>query len=91
MLQPLLDQAKVEVKTQGKPVKKTLLEIALLLVRWAPNYYSDAGDDSYTTQEKDEAKQLLINHGYEQYTNLSPRYKHKLLASVQAELQAPEA
>jgi len=93
ILQPLLEQAEVEAKTQGKPSRKLLLQIAQKLIRWAPNYYSNAGDDSYTPEEKTAAKQLLIANNMENYTSLSTRRKHMLLRQIQQELDElpPEA
>jgi hypothetical protein len=44
ILQPLLEQAAAEQQTRGAPAKKTLFEIAELLVRWAPNLHSSCSD-----------------------------------------------
>jgi hypothetical protein len=63
ILQPLLEQAALEQKSLGAPAKKTLLDIAYKLVRWAPNLYSSCSNPSYSDEEKTAAKTLLRKHG----------------------------
>jgi hypothetical protein len=83
ILQPLLEQAALEQQTLGAPEKKTLLEIAELLVRWAPNLYSSFSSPSYSDEEKTAAKALLKKHGLEKLGNLSPRYKKVTLELIE--------
>lgn len=85
-LEPLLLQAAIEEQSFGAPTKKTLFEIAELLVRWAPNFYSSLSDPSYSDEEKTAAKALLKKHGLEKLGNLSPRYKKQTLQAIKAEL-----
>jgi hypothetical protein len=89
-LSPLLEQAALEQQSMGAPAKKTLLEIADKLVRWAPNLYSSCSNPSYSDQEKTAAKALLKKNGLEKLGNLSPRYKKATLELIAAE-QAKEA
>ncbi len=86
ILQPLLDQADLEQQSLGAPAKKTLLEIADMLVRWAPNLYSSLSDPGYSDKEKTAAKALLKKYGLEKLGNLSPRYKKMTLQAIRAEL-----
>ena len=83
ILQPLLEQAAAEQESLGAPAKKTLLEIAELLVRWAPNLYSSCSDPSYNDEEKTAAKVLLKKYGLEKLGNLSPRYKKSTLEQIE--------
>jgi len=83
ILQPLLEQAALEQQSLGAPAKKTLLEIAELLVRWAPNLYSSYGNPSYSDEEKTAAKALLKKNGLEKLGNLSPRYKKATLELIE--------
>ena len=83
ILQPLLEQAAAEQQSLGAPAKKTLLEIAELLVRWAPNMYSSYSSPSYSDEEKTAAKALLKKHGLEKLGNLSPRYKKATLELIE--------
>ena len=83
ILQPLLEQADLEQQSLGAPAKKTLLEIAELLVRWAPNLYSRFTSPSYSHEEKIAAKTLLKKHGLEKLGNLSPRYKKATLELIE--------
>jgi hypothetical protein len=83
ILQPLLEQATLEQQSLGAPAKKTLLEIAELLVRWAPNLYSSFSSPSYSHDEKTAAKALLKRHGLERLGNLSPRYKKATLELIE--------
>jgi hypothetical protein len=88
ILQPLLEQAALEEQSMGAPEKKTLLEIADKLVRWAPNLYSSLSDPGYSDKEKTAAKALLKKYGLEKLGNLSPRYKKMTLQAIRAELAA---
>jgi hypothetical protein len=83
ILQPLLEQAALEEQSLGAPAKKTLLEIAELLVRWAPNLYSSFSNPSYSDEEKTAAKALLKKYGLEKLGNLSPRYKKATLELIE--------
>jgi len=83
ILQPLLEQAALEQEALGAPAKKTLLEIAELLVRWAPNLYSSYSNPSYSDKEKDAAKVLLKKYGLGNMGNLSPRYKKATLELIE--------
>jgi len=83
ILQPLLEQAALEQEALGAPAKKTLLEIAELLVRWAPNLYSSCSNPGYSDEEKNAAKALLKKHGLENLGNLSPRYKKPTLELIE--------
>ena len=83
ILQPLLEQAALEQQSLGAPAKKTLLEIAELLVRWAPNLYSSCSNPSYSDEEKDSAKALLKKYGLEKLGILSPRYKKATLELIE--------
>ncbi len=83
ILQPLLEQAAAEQQSLGAPAKKTLLEIADLLVRWAPNLYSSFSTPSYSDEEKIAAKTLLKKNGLEKLGNLSPRYKKATLELIE--------
>ena len=83
ILQPLLEQAALEQQSLGVPEKKTLLEIADKLVRWAPNLYSSCGNPSYSEEEKSAAKALLKKNGFEKLGNLSPRYKKPTLELIE--------
>ena len=85
ILQPLLEQAALEEQSLGAPAKKTLLEIADKLVRWAPNLYSSFSNPSYSDEEKNAAKALLKKYGLEKLGNLSPRYKKATLELIAAE------
>jgi len=86
ILQPLLDQAALEEQSLGAPAKKTLLKIAELLVRWAPNLYSSLGNPSYSDEEKTTAKTLLKKYSLQKFGNLSPRYKTQTLQAIGAAL-----
>ena len=90
ILQPLLEQAALEQLSLGAPAKKTLLEIAELLVLWAPNLYSSCSNPSYSDEEKDSAKALLKKYGLEKLGNLSPRYKKATLELIE-KLKAQKA
>jgi hypothetical protein len=83
ILQPLLEQAALEQMSLGAPAKKTLLEIAELLVRWAPNLYSSFSTPSYSNEEKTAAKALLKKYRLEKLGNLSPRYKKATLELIE--------
>jgi len=83
ILQPLLEQAALEQQSLGAPAKKTLLEIAELLVQWAPNLYSSFTSPSYSDEEKTAAKALLKKHNLEKLGNLSPRYKKATLELIE--------
>jgi hypothetical protein len=83
ILQPLLEQATAEQQSLGAPAKKTLLEIAELLVRWAPNLYSSFTSPSYSDEEKIAAKALLKKNGLEKLGILSPRYKKATLELIE--------
>jgi hypothetical protein len=83
ILQPLLEQAALEQQSLGAPAKKTMLEIAELLVRWAPNLYSSFTSPSYSDEEKTAAKALLKKCGLEKLGNLSPRYKKATLELIE--------
>jgi len=83
ILQPLLEQADLEQQSLGVPAKKTLLEIAELLVRWAPNLYSSYSTPCYSDEEKIAAKALLKKNGLEKLGNLSPRYKKATLELIE--------
>jgi hypothetical protein len=83
ILQPLLEQAALEQQSLGSPAENTLLEIAELLVRWAPNLYSSFTSPSYSDEEKIAAKALLKKHGLEKLGNLSPRYKKATLELIE--------
>ena len=89
ILQPLLEQAALEQQSLGAPAKKTLLEIADKLVRWAPNLYSSYSNPGYSDEEKDAAKALLKKHGLGNLGNLSPRYKKATLELIE-QLKAQE-
>ena len=91
ILQPLLEQASLEQQSLGAPAKKTLLEIADKLVRWAPNLYSSCSNPSYSAEEKTAAKALLKKYGLEKLGNLSPRYKKATLDLIDKQLQKKEA
>ena len=90
ILQPLLEQAAAEQQSLGVPAKKTLLEIADKLVRWAPSLYSSCSNPSYSDEEKDSAKALLKKYGLEKLRNLSPRYKKATLELIE-KLKAQKA
>ena len=81
ILQPLLEQADLEEQSLGAPAKKTLFEIAELLVRWAPNLYSSCSDPSYNDEEKIAAKALLKKYGLEKLGNLSPQIQKAYLGA----------
>jgi hypothetical protein len=83
ILQPLLEQAASEQESLGAPSKKTLLEIAEVLVRWAPNLYSSCSNPGYSDEEKTAAKVLLKKNGLEKLGNLSPRYKKTTLELIE--------
>ena len=85
ILQPLLEQAALEQQSLGAPAKKTLLEIADKLVRWAPNLYSSCSNPGYSDEEKTAAKALLKKYGLEKLGNLSPRYKKATLELIEAQ------
>ncbi len=85
ILQPLLEEAALEEQSLGVPAKKTLFEIAELLVQWAPNLYSNFTHPSYSDEEKAAAKALLKKHGLEKLGNLSPRYKQATLQLITQE------
>ncbi len=85
ILQPLLERAALEEQSLGAPTKKTLLEIAYRLVRWAPNLYSGFSNPCYSDKEKDAAKALLKKYGLEKLSNLSPRYKKATLELIEAQ------
>ena len=85
ILQPLLNQAFEEEKTVGYPANKTLLNIAWIMVKCAPNIYSCYGP-SYSVEEKTLAIQLLTKYGYKKLCNLSPRYKKVTLQLIQQKL-----
>jgi hypothetical protein len=89
ILQPLLEQAASEQRSLGAPAKKTMFEIAELLVRWAPNMYSSYSSPSYSDEEKTAAKALLKKNGLEKLGNLSPRYKKATLELIE-KLKAQE-
>ncbi len=82
ILQPLLAQAELEQQSLGAPAKRTLLDIAEKLVRWAPNLYSSYSNPSYSNEEKNAAKELLKKYGLEKLGNLSPRYKKATLELI---------
>jgi hypothetical protein len=86
ILEPLLEQAALEEQSLGAPAKKTLLEIAELLVRWAPNLYSSCSSPCYSDEEKTAAKALLKQYGLATLANLSPRYKKQTLQAIKAAL-----
>ena len=86
ILEPLLEQAALEQQSLGAPAKKTLLEIADKLVRWAPNLYSSCSNPGYSAEEKVSAKALLKKYGLEKLGNLSPRYKNQTLQAIKSEL-----
>ncbi len=83
ILQPLLEQASLEAESLGAPAKKTLLEIADKLVRWAPNLYSSCSNPGYSDEEKIAAKALLKKYGLEKLGNLSARYKKATLELIE--------
>jgi hypothetical protein len=83
ILAPLLEQAAVEEQSLGAPAKKTLFEIAEVLVRWAPNLYSSYSSPSYSDEEKIAAKALLKKYGLEKLGNLSSRYKKPTLELIE--------
>ncbi len=83
ILEPLLEQAALEEQSLGAPAKKTLLEIAELLVRWAPNLYSSYSNSCYSDEEKNAAKGLLKKYDLEKLSNLSPRYKKPTLELIE--------
>jgi hypothetical protein len=83
ILQPLLEQAAAEQQSLGAPEKKTLLEIAYKLVRWAPNLYSSFSDPGYSDEQKTAVKALLKKNGLEKLGNLSPRYKKATLELIE--------
>ena len=85
ILQPLLDQAASEEKTLGSPTKKTLLEIAESLVKYAPNLYTSMSAPSYSVEEKIAAKALLGKYGFGKLANLSARYKKATLELIKQE------
>ena len=85
ILQPLLDQAATEEKTLGSPAKKTLLEIAESLVKYAPNLYTSMSAPSYSVEEKIAAKALLGKYGLGKLANLSARYKKATLELIKQE------
>jgi hypothetical protein len=85
ILQPLLEQAAAEEQSLGAPTKKTLLEIADKLVRWAPNLYSSCSNPSYSDEEKTAAKALLKRNGLEKLGILSPRFKKATLQLIAVE------
>ena len=85
ILQPLFEQAALEQQSLGAPAKKTLLEIADKLVRWAPNLYSNYSNPGYSYEEKNAAKALLKEYGLGNLGNLSPRYKKATLELIAAE------
>ncbi len=85
ILQPLLEQAALEEQSLGAPAKKTLLELAEMLVRWAPNLYSSYSNPGYSDEEKTAAKALLKKFGLEKLGNLSPRYKQATLQLITQE------
>ena len=80
ILQPLLEQSALEEQSLGASAKKTLIDIAELLVRWAPNFNSSCSNPSYSDEERDAAKTLLKKYGLMKLGNLSPRYKKATLA-----------
>ena len=86
ILEPLLERAAQEEQSLGAPAKKTLLEIADNLVRWAPNLYSSFSNPGYSDEEKTAAKALLKKYGLEKLGNLSPRYKKQTLQAIESEL-----
>jgi hypothetical protein len=83
ILQPLLEQTALEQQLLGAPAEKTLLEIAELLVRWAPNLYRSCSNPSYSDVEKTAAKALLKKYGLEKIGNLGPRYKKVTLELIE--------
>ena len=85
ILQPLLDRAAAEEKTLGSPAKKTLLEIAESLVKYASNLYTSMSAPSYSVEEKIAAKALLGKHGLGKLANLSARYKKATLELIKQE------
>lgn len=85
ILQPLLERAKSEVHACGQPTRKTLLEIAELLVSCAPNMYSNHA--YYGDDERVAAKALLRQYDLDHLANLSPRYKKRTLILIEAEKQ----
>ena len=85
ILQPLLDRAAAEEKTLGSPTKKTLLEIAESLVKYAPNLYTSMSAPSYSVEEKVAAKVLLEKYKLGKLANLSARYKKATLELIKQE------
>lgn len=83
ILAPLLEQAALEEQSLGAPAKKTVLEIASMLVQWAPNLYSSFSNPCYSDKEKDAAKALLKKYGLGKLANLSPRYKKVTLTMIE--------
>ena len=90
MLEPLLELAALEEKASGFPTRKTLLNVAECLVRYAPNLFTASNTPSYSDEEAAAAKALLRKHGLEKLGNLSPRFKKATLALIATE-KAKEA
>jgi hypothetical protein len=87
VLQPLLEQAKAELKN-GAVKKETLLLLAQKLIAHNPaaQFYV-SNPDTYSVEEKSAAVTLLKENGLGQFCNFSPRYKHKLLSELDAKLK----
>jgi hypothetical protein len=85
ILAPLLEQAALEQQSLGAPAKKTLLEIAESLVRYAPNLYTSMSAPSYSVEEKIAAKALLRKYGFGKLANLSARYKKATIELIKQE------
>jgi len=81
----MLDRAAAEEKTLGSPTKKTMLELAQLLVKYAPNLYTSMSAPSYSVEEKIAAKALLGKYGFAKLANLSARYKKATLELIEQE------
>jgi hypothetical protein len=82
ILQPLIDQAITEISASGKPTKKTLVELADKLVSLAWTRFTC--DPYYSEDEKEQAVKLLRACGLGNLANLSPRFKEKTLAAIEA-------
>jgi hypothetical protein len=85
VLQPLIDQAKSEQECLGRPLKKTLLELAERRVNnsWRPSQIFA----HFSEEENKEAKQLLVENGLEHLTNCSPKGRAVTLILIEAEKQ----
>jgi hypothetical protein len=90
ILQTYIDQAINEIAKAGKANDRTLLELAFMMVRWNPNYFTSSSCPSYSEDEKTEAVKLLKASGFGKYCVFSSRKKKVILDAINAQLKVLE-